>query len=79
MLKIFRPATHAIAIDNICEHRAPTEADIKNHREGRKKIGFIYITKNGNCSTAAIDIDDHHKGEVLLTNCQITQNNLKDS
>lgn len=60
MLKIFQPAMHAIAINNICDHRAPTEADIKNHREGRKKIGFIYITKNDDCCTAVVDLDDHH-------------------
>jgi len=47
MLKIFRPANHAVGIDNYCQHRAPTETDIKNHREGKKRIGFmnnLYIT-----------------------------------
>ena len=67
MLKIFRPANHAVGIDNYCQHRAPTETDIKNHREGKKRIGFIYITRNGNCSMAAIDIDDHHKSGCINT------------
>ena len=67
MLISLRPANHAVGIDNYCQHRAPTEQDILNHREGKKRIGFIYITKNGNCSMAAIDIDDHHKSASINT------------
>ena len=45
MLKIFRPANHAVGIDNYCQHRAPTETDIKKSQRREKKNWFYIYYK----------------------------------
>lgn len=64
LIEAFKPSNHAIGLDNFCKHRSPTAEDVRNHRAGLKRLGFIYITKNGYCNMVAIDIDDHHKGKI---------------